>query len=71
MEIKGEAYFEVARNAEMPFRVNANNKARIEVLGTHFNINAYDNERSLNTTLFEGSLKVNGMLIKTGGSRRR
>lgn len=55
--ITGEAYFEVAKNKDMPFRVNANN-AEIEVLGTHFNINAYEDEPSLKTTLLEGSVKV-------------
>ena len=58
VEISGEAYFEVAKNTAMPFRVNANRQADIEVLGTHFNINAYENERSLNTTLLEGAIAV-------------
>lgn len=58
VEISGEAYFEVAKNTAMPFKVNANRQAGIEVLGTHFNINAYENERSLNTTLLEGAIAV-------------
>jgi hypothetical protein len=57
VEIKGEAYFEVAKNKAMPFRVAVNNST-IEVLGTHFNINAYDDEALLKTTLLEGSVKV-------------
>lgn len=66
VEVTGEVYFEVAKNARMPFRVNVNNKAEVEVLGTHFNVNAYDNEAVLNTTLIEGSVKVNGTTIKPG-----
>lgn len=58
VEISGEGYFEVTRNPAMPFRVNVNNKTEIEVLGTDFNINAYDNEASINTTLLHGSVKV-------------
>lgn len=57
VEITGEAYFEVAKNAVMPFNVQAKG-ATINVLGTHFNIMAYDNENSINTTLLEGSLRV-------------
>ena len=56
--ITGEAYFEVTKNKEMPFRVNLADKATVEVLGTHFNVNAYDNERSINTTLMEGLVRV-------------
>lgn len=57
VSITGEAYFEVSRNEKMPFRVTANNTT-IEVLGTHFNINAYKDEASINTTLLEGSVRV-------------
>ncbi len=58
VEITGEAFFDVAKNRNMPFRVRVDNKAEIEVLGTQFNINAYENEESLNTTLLEGSVRV-------------
>ena len=58
VEVKGEAYFEVAKNTDMPFRVNVNDKEVVEVLGTHFNVNAYDNENSINTTLLEGAVRV-------------
>ena len=58
VEITGEAYFEVARNTASPFIVNVNNRAAIEVLGTSFNINAYDNEEQLSTTLFSGSVRL-------------
>lgn len=66
VEITGEAYFEVAKNKKMPFRINVNNKAEVEVLGTHFNVNAYSNERTVNTTLIEGSVRVNDIVIKPG-----
>jgi transmembrane sensor len=58
VEITGEAYFEVAKNAAMPFRVKLGNNAGIEVLGTHFNVNSYQDEASMNTTLLEGSVKI-------------
>ncbi len=58
VEVTGETYFEVARNSKMPFYVSVNKQADIEVLGTHFNINSYSNENSMNTTLLEGSVRV-------------
>lgn len=58
VEITGEAYFEVAQHAAMPFIVSVNNKAEVEVLGTHFNINAYQDEAAINTTLLEGKVRV-------------
>jgi transmembrane sensor len=57
VEIKGEVYFEVAKNKAMPFRVKANDM-EVEVLGTHFNIMAYDDEALMKTTLLEGAVKV-------------
>lgn len=57
VELVGEAYFEVAKNAAKPFLVSSN-KQVVEVLGTHFNINAYTNEPVVSTTLLEGSVKV-------------
>lgn len=59
VSMTGEAYFEVAKDAAKPFRVSINNKAAVEVLGTHFNINAYNNEPAIRTTLLEGSIKAN------------
>jgi ferric-dicitrate binding protein FerR (iron transport regulator) len=55
--ITGEAYFEVAHNAAMPFIVEKGN-ASVLVLGTHFNVNAYDDENEISVTLLEGSVKV-------------
>lgn len=57
VEITGEAYFEVAKNKEKPFKVKASS-SEIEVLGTHFNVNSYDDEASVKTTLLEGSVKI-------------
>jgi transmembrane sensor len=58
VSVTGEAYFEVARNTKQPFKVNVNGKATVEVLGTQFNVNAYDNESSIQTTLLNGSVRV-------------
>lgn len=55
--LTGEAYFEVAKNAAMPFIVKTN-KAEVQVLGTHFNVMAYDDEANCKTTLLEGAVKV-------------
>jgi transmembrane sensor len=57
VQITGEVYFEVVHNSKMPFIVEKGNMA-VEVLGTHFNINAYDDEGVLRTTLLEGKVKV-------------
>lgn len=56
VEVTGEAYFEVAKNAAMPFVVRAG-EAEVRVLGTHFNVMAYADEPTLQTTLLEGSVK--------------
>jgi transmembrane sensor len=60
--ITGEAYFEVAHDASKPFIVHVTgNKGAgidVQVLGTHFNINAYNDEAVIKTTLLEGSVKV-------------
>jgi ferric-dicitrate binding protein FerR (iron transport regulator) len=57
VSITGEAYFEVAKNKTKPFLVTAN-EATITVLGTHFNIMAYEDESMMTTTLLEGAVKV-------------
>jgi len=63
VEITGEAYFEVVKKTNQPFKVKINlasgQGGEIVVIGTHFNVNAYDDEPAVNTTLFEGSVKVN------------
>ncbi len=69
VEITGEAYFEVAKNKNLPFVVSVNS-SEIQVFGTHFNVNAYSDESSLNTTLLEGSIKFyndgNAITLKPG-----
>jgi transmembrane sensor len=57
VKITGEAYFEVAHNSKMPFKVEKGNMV-VEVLGTHFNVNAYEDEDAIKTTLLEGKVKV-------------
>jgi transmembrane sensor len=64
VELTGEAYFEVAKNKEKPFVVTTRSPdkkgvgQKIEVLGTHFNVNAYGDEGNTRTTLLEGSVKL-------------
>jgi transmembrane sensor len=64
VEITGEAYLEIAKDPAMPFRVQTVNRLgdadpmTIEVLGTHFNVNAYSDEDAVRTTLLEGSVKI-------------
>ncbi len=55
--LTGEGYFEVAKNKEKPFHVQVGG-LEVEVLGTHFNIMAYEDEDAIQTTLLEGSVKV-------------
>jgi len=59
VELTGEAYFEVAKNASRPFIVKTETQT-VQVLGTHFNINSYADEQSVKTTLLEGSIKITG-----------
>lgn len=63
--LNGEAYFEVAANVKQPFRVETNSQL-VEVLGTHFNINAYEGEAIAKTTLLQGSVRVGKLLLKPG-----
>jgi transmembrane sensor len=56
--VTGEAYFEIVHNARQPFRIAVRNEL-VEDIGTHLNINAYDDESAIMTTLLEGSIKVN------------
>lgn len=57
VQLQGEAYFQVVHNKQVPFRVSSPGQT-VEVLGTHFNINAYANEVVVKTTLLEGSVKI-------------
>jgi len=69
VEITGEAYFEVAKNPSKPFRVKTN-RVLVEVLGTHFNVMAYNDENAVKTTLLEGAVKIsnseNASVLKPG-----
>jgi len=64
VQLRGEAYFEVAKDNSHPFIVKTD-KQTVEVLGTHFNINSYPDEPSVKTTLAEGRVKVSGNNGKT------
>lgn len=79
VELTGEGYFEIAQSksadgTKQPFYVTINTTSgkggSVEVLGTHFNIMAYDDEGEINTTLLEGAVKVNttrnAILLKPG-----
>lgn len=57
IQITGEVFMDVAKNASNPFIVETNG-INIEVLGTQFNVNAYEDENAIVTTLLEGSVKV-------------
>jgi len=57
VEVTGEAYFEIAKNPTMPFKVLVNG-GEIDVLGTQFNVNAYSDESSVKTTLLEGAVSI-------------
>ena len=57
VELTGEAYFEIAHDAARPFRVSSSQQV-VQVLGTHFNINAYEDEAAVVTTLLQGSVQV-------------
>lgn len=60
VRLKGEAYFEVKPDAAHPFIVETRG-VRTRVLGTSFNIKAYDNEESIFTTLLTGKVKVSAI----------
>jgi hypothetical protein len=70
VEITGEAYFEVAKlklssGQKVPFIVEKGDM-QVEVLGTHFNVNAYNDESAIKTTLLEGKVRV---VKKTGAAQ--
>lgn len=69
VELSGEAYFEIVSDKFRPFQVKSINQI-VEVLGTHFNINTYEDSGFIETTLIEGSVRVtqnysNGKPYKT------
>lgn len=57
VELSGEAYFEVATKKNLPFKV-ITAKEEVEVLGTHFNVNSYQEEETSAVSLLEGKVKV-------------
>ncbi len=61
VSVVGEAYFEVARDVGKPFYVTKN-RVEIQVLGTHFNVNAYDDESDIRVTVLEGSVRVSSII---------
>ena len=61
VQLTGEGYFEVAKDKSRPFIVKSLGQ-EVEVLGTHFNINAYADEPSTKTTLLEGSVRINNQV---------
>jgi transmembrane sensor len=70
VELIGEAYFEIAHSSQYPFKVVVPSwqyegpRTEIEVLGTQFDIRAYSDEMRVQTTVFEGSVKVSkGSLV--------
>ena len=62
VKISGEAYFEVSHNAKMPFIVQ-HDDVTVSVLGTHFNVNTYEDETAERITLLEGSVRVNKNMV--------
>lgn len=58
VQVSGEAFFEVAKDAARPFRVRVNKHHSIIVLGTRFNVKAYDDDVIAKTTLLDGAVKV-------------
>jgi ferric-dicitrate binding protein FerR (iron transport regulator) len=68
VSISGEAYFEIRSNASMPFRVFVHaptGEQTVEVLGTHFDVKAYNDETSVTTTLLEGSVRLTSKGVAT------
>ncbi|WP_420398676.1 FecR family protein [Flagellimonas sp.] len=57
VEVWGEAYFDVTKDVNHPFLVNANN-IQVEVLGTKFNVSSYPEDDDISTVLVEGSVKL-------------
>jgi transmembrane sensor len=68
VELTGEGYFEVAKDASHPFIVSAAQHS-IRVLGTRFNINAYPDNKETIVTLAEGSVKLNGSILLQPGQQ--
>jgi len=61
--LSGEAFFEVAKNQRLPFRVNTGDIC-VTALGTKFNVKAYEEEKTIETTLLEGAVKLESDVVK-------
>ena len=68
VKLIGEAYFEVAHNKSKPFHVESKGQD-VEVIGTHFNVNSYSDEPATQTTLLEGSVKINNTIVLKPGQQ--
>lgn len=68
VSLVGEAYFEVAKDKIRPFLVKSDRQS-VEVLGTHFNVNAYSDEPVIRTTLLEGSVRLNSSTVLRPGEQ--
>lgn len=62
--VSGEAYFEVAKNKKKPFIVQMHEGNKVTVLGTHFDVKAYSDEKAITTTLLEGKVEVKNEIDK-------
>lgn len=60
VQVNGEAYFEVAQQSDRPFFVEVAGRTEIQVLGTSFNIHAYEDENYISTVLLQGAVRVTG-----------
>lgn len=65
IKLLGEAYFDVAKNKDQPFVIDANG-TQIKVLGTQFNVHAYQNEETVKTTLVAGAILVKSKKLNPG-----
>ncbi|MDP9078899.1 MAG: DUF4974 domain-containing protein [Bacteroidota bacterium] len=63
VQVTGEVYFEVVHNILKPFRVSVKGQT-IEDIGTWFNVNAYDDEPEIKTTLLEGKISISSHGVK-------
>lgn len=66
VELRGEGYFKVAPHVSRPFIVVMENGKKVEVLGTEFNTSAYKEDAGVSTTLVNGAVKVDGVMLRPG-----
>ena len=58
IKLSGEAYFDVAKDEQRSFVVKTPEQVEIKVLGTKFNVSAYENDENITTDLYEGAVSV-------------